>query len=185
MRVNVFVLNTGRCGSFSFSVACRYITNFSSSHESLKNELGDRRFAYPRNHIEVDNRLSWMLGRMENHYGDFARYIHLKRNRDDVAASYYNRLAESRGIVGTYHWVVPGASIGIDLCYDMIDTLTANIEYFLSDKTHVMEIQIEKAPEQFPKFWDWIGAQGNLDKAVQSFSHKRNVSKVRYDATEV
>ena len=49
--MNVFVLNTGRCGSMTFVEACRPITNFSSAHESRCAKLGAERFAYPDNHI--------------------------------------------------------------------------------------------------------------------------------------
>ena len=38
--------------------------------------------AYTKGHIEVDNRLSWMLGRLDKVYADdLAIYVHLKRNR--------------------------------------------------------------------------------------------------------
>ena len=33
-RMNVFILNTGRCGSRTFARACAHITNYTSAHES-------------------------------------------------------------------------------------------------------------------------------------------------------
>ncbi|MEJ1383421.1 MAG: hypothetical protein RPV21_03475, partial [Candidatus Sedimenticola sp. (ex Thyasira tokunagai)] len=67
--MNIFILNTGRCGSTTFIEACRHITNYSAAHESRIQLIGDRRLAYPQNHIEADNRLSWLLGRLEHTYG--------------------------------------------------------------------------------------------------------------------
>jgi len=43
MNMNVFVLNTGRCGSTTFSKACQHVSNFTSQHESRVGLLGDAR----------------------------------------------------------------------------------------------------------------------------------------------
>ena len=56
--MNVFVLCTGRCGSTTFACACRHIENYTAAHESRSHLAGPERFAYPEDHIEVDNRLS-------------------------------------------------------------------------------------------------------------------------------
>ena len=66
--MNIFVLCTGRCGSMTFTKACGHIDNFSSAHESRCGRLGNERLAYPENHIEVDNRLSW--DDFNGRYGD-------------------------------------------------------------------------------------------------------------------
>ena len=89
--MNVFVLCTGRCGSTTFIESCRHIRNFSCAHESRTRLLGNERLAYPPNHIEADNRLSWFLGRLDREYGDDAFYVHLVRNTKDVARSYARR----------------------------------------------------------------------------------------------
>lgn len=60
--MNVFVLNTGRCGSMTFTKACSHIANYTSAHESRCGYLGKSRFDYPENDVEVDNRLSWVAG---------------------------------------------------------------------------------------------------------------------------
>ncbi|MHC4834220.1 MAG: hypothetical protein ACYTFH_10095, partial [Planctomycetota bacterium] len=60
--MNVFILSTGRAGSMSFERACSHITNYSAGHETRSGFLGQRRFDYPQNHIESDNRLAWLLG---------------------------------------------------------------------------------------------------------------------------
>ena len=85
--MNIFVLSTGRCGSMTLDKFCKHITNYTSAHES-RNNLD---FKYPPNHIEIDNRLSWFLGRLDKIYGDDAFYVHLKRDDLKVAKSYQNR----------------------------------------------------------------------------------------------
>ena len=89
--MNVFVLNTGRCGSTTFIKACQHISNYTSSHESLLDRTGDQRLAYPKNHIEANRPPELFLGgQLDNKYADDAIYVHLKREREAVAASFSN-----------------------------------------------------------------------------------------------
>lgn len=177
MFINVFVLNTGRCGSVSFIESCKYITNYSSSHESLIKQTGTKRLSYPEYHIEADNRLSWFLGRLDNKYADDAFYVHLKRNTDDVAQSFMNR--QNMGIMKAYkEGVLLGGenSSQSDIANDYIDTVESNIELFLKDKTHKMEFVLENARIDFQKFWRLIGADGNLQAALDEWDIKHNPS---------
>jgi len=103
--VNVFVLCTGRCGSRAFIRACRRSTNFSAGHETRLRRLGPDRFAYPVNHIEADNRLSWLLGRLDVAYGDSAAYVHLMRDEEATALSLLVRY--SHNIMAAYHKAHP------------------------------------------------------------------------------
>ena len=172
--MNVFVLNTGRCGSVSLNAACSYITNFTSAHESRSNLNID----YPENHIEIDNRLSWFLGRLEKKYGDNAKYVHLKRNPNKVSNSMLNRY--NKGIMQAYHKRIllfkPEAT-KLEICEDYVYTVNSNIEAFLKDKTYVMEMNVENFKEDFIKFWDFIEAKGDLEKALEQLSQKHNISK--------
>ena len=175
--MNVFVLCTGRCGSLTFSKACGHITNFTSGHETRVCFLGSARLDYPDNHIEVDNRLSWLLGRLDEKYGDDAVYVHLHRNYKKTALSYSQRYhkgimrAYGRGIImGGRHRLMPVAT-------DLVTTVTSNINLFLRDKTHAIDFQLERAKVLFPKFWRIIGAKGNLKAAVKEFSIRYNAGK--------
>ena len=47
---NIFVLCTGRCGSVTFSKACKHITNYTSGHETRIKKLDDR-LDFPSFHI--------------------------------------------------------------------------------------------------------------------------------------
>lgn len=59
---------------------------------------GVSRVTYPPDHIEADNRLCWMLGLMEECYGDEPLYVHIRRNEEDCIASFLRRWANVGGI---------------------------------------------------------------------------------------
>ena len=179
---NIFVLCTGRCGSMTLARACDHITNYTSAHEGRTHALGADRLAYPARHIEIDNRLSWFLGRLDRTFGDNAAYVHLIRDPDDVARSYAGR--SNQGILRAYRTAIvsraarrnPKARV-IDFSRDYVDTVTENLTTFLRDKTHVMVIRLETLGPDFDRFIDWIGATGDLDAAQAELLVRHNASE--------
>jgi hypothetical protein len=176
--MNVFVLCTGRCGSQTFIKACKHFSNYSSAHESRMALLGLERMGYPDNHIEADNRLSWLLGRLDKVYGDEAIYVHLKRDMEAVAASYAKR--DGFGIMQAYRdpGIIMGLSKRVDpvtVAADYCATVNTNIELFLKDKSRRMTFWLERAQQDFPVFCDLIGAQGDLASALSEFSVRHDV----------
>lgn len=176
--MNIFVLNTGRCGSTSFIKACQHITNYTALHESRLKLIGDQRLAYPDNHIEADNRLSWLLGRLERRYGNSAFYVHLHRDRSKTAYSYARR--SDFGIMQAYR---EGILLGgeadqsaYEIAQDCIETIESNIELFLKNKTLTMDFKLENAKQDFTDFWQQIGAEGDLAKALLEWDVKYNAS---------
>ncbi len=176
--MNVFILNSGRCGSSTFIKACSHINNFTCAHESLLTEIGSERFNYPDNHIEADNRLSWLLGRLDNIYADDAFYVHLHRNQNDTTNSFAKRIdfgilkAYEQGVLLHDHHVKPA----IDIANDYIETVDSNIKLFLKDKTNRMDVSLENVTADFTEFWERINAQGNLDKALDEWNINYNAS---------
>ena len=177
--MNVFILNTGRCGSSTFIRACQHISNYSSAHESRCDLLGEARLAYPDNHIEADNRLAWFLGKLDMQFGNRAIYVHLLRNQDATASSYAKRLfaggiipAYRKGILQHLPKDVPDLAVALDY----YDTVNSNIEHFLKDKTQKMRFQLENAQQDFQAFWQFIGAEGDLDAALHEFNNRYNAS---------
>lgn len=176
--MNVFILNSGRCGSTTFIRACSHIRNFSALHESRCGLIGSERLNYPDNHIEADNRLSWFLGRLDREYGDSAFYVHLSRGRDNTAASFARR--SEFGIMQAYREGIvlelqgePGAHA---IALDYLDTVEANIDCFLKDKPHQMAFQLESAQADFATFWQRIGAEGDLPAALAEWNKHYNAS---------
>lgn len=176
--MNIFVLSTGRCGSVTFAKACSHITNFSAAHESNAGLIGEKRLAFPDNHIEVDNRLAWYLGRLDSLFGDDAIYVHLHREQSQVARSYSRR--EKFGIMNGYRsgiLIRPDEYNSLDVANDMIDTVQANIKHFLQGKSVTLECSIENIQSDFVKFWELISAEGDLDAALKTFTGEHNTSE--------
>ncbi len=178
--MNIFILTTGRSGSVTFDKACQHITNYSSSHESRARILGDERLNYPGNHIEADNRLSWFLGRLDEKYGNTAFYVHLKRNDNDTAKSYSQRMfpggiipAYKKGIMLGLTKETCNVSVSLDYC----NTVNSNITCFLKDKDKKLNMNLENIKEGFRVFWDAIGAEGDLVAALAEFDTNYNQLK--------
>lgn len=174
--MNVFVLTTGRSGSLTFAEACRHATNFSSGHETRVGLVGTARLAYPDQHIEIDNRLAWFTGRLEAAFGDTAYYVHLRRDDEATAASHVKRW--NKPAVRAYRngilWDVDPEIERMELARDLNHTMNSNIELFLRDKSKTMRIDIERATDVFPAFWQAIGAEGNLAAAVAEFGTRHH-----------
>lgn len=176
--MNIFILNSGRCGSTTFIKACKHITNYSSAHESLITKIGAERLAYPKNHIEADNRLSWFLGRLDTTYANDAFYVHLKREQQETAKSFSKRI--DFGILKAYEQGIlmheQHQYSSDDIALDYIKTIDSNIELFLKDKSNKMGITLDSAVEDFTEFWSRINASGNLNNALQEWDIRYNAS---------
>ncbi len=175
--MNVFILCTGRCGSMTITRACDHISNYTNAHESRSQMVGEERLNYPDNHIEADNRLSWLLGRLDEKYGDDAFYVHLKRDENATATSFVKRYR--KGIMKGYQKILHGLPWSADkhaVALDYCRTVNSNIEMFLKDKTKTMQMDIENGKEGFARLWDLIGAEGDREKALAEFEIRHNAS---------
>ncbi|WP_051426110.1 hypothetical protein [Jiangella gansuensis] len=188
--MRAFVLCTGRCGSVTFIKACAHIDNFSAGHETLASEVGTRRFAYPDDHVEADNRLSWFLGPLHARFGADALFVHLRRDPVLVAQSFERRWdnGHNANIIKAFSEAViphrrerPVGERG-ELARFYVDTVTANIEAFLRTVPYSMTIDLEDAKDRFPEFWYRLGAEGDLDAALAEFDRRHNASVT--DATD-
>lgn len=160
------------------------MTNYTAAHESRSKFAGSERLDYPDDHIEIDNRLSWFLGRLEQTYGDNAYYVHLTRNAREVAVSYARKM-ENPASIGAAHKrsiLMNSPQEDLKVCLDVVDTMRANIEFFLRDKTHVMHVSVENAAEEFSQFWHWIGAEGDEEAALAEWLVYYNDSKGQHGA---
>ncbi|MDP6538176.1 MAG: hypothetical protein QF903_04675 [Planctomycetota bacterium] len=155
------------------------MTNFTSAHESRTGFLGARRLAYPADHVEADNRLSWLLGRLDEAYGDEAFYVHLRRDADATAASFVKRYR--KGIMRAYtrrgilHGL-PRDADRLEVARDYCLTVGSNIEHFLRDKTHTLAMDIETPLEAFELLWDRIGAEGDFEAGARELGIRHNAS---------
>jgi len=169
--MNVFILNTGRCGSSTFIRACQHITNYTAGHETRAGLAGEQRLLYPPDHIEADNRLSWFLGRLDEEYANDAFYVHLTRDVSDTVKSFSRR--EEFGIMKAYRdgilLNVKQSYTAAELALDYIHTVDANIRSFLKDKTETMDFCLATAKDDFVTFWNAVAAEGDLEKAINEW----------------
>lgn len=176
--MRVFVLGTGRCGTMTFSKACGHITNYTSGHETHR--LHPERFPhYPDNHIEVDAHLAWMLGDLAllpiAHRDGQVRFFSLYRNIEDTAKSFLPR-PNARALATAIFQLHRECTI--EDMRRLVQLIAQNINYFLSkQKTmrFVMRGWINEAYKWWPEFWDWIGAEGDMEAGRAEF-------KIRYNA---
>lgn len=179
---NVFVLNTGRCGSVTFARACEHLTNYTVGHETRAAVLGAERLAYPADHIEVDNRLSWFLGSLGRRFDDSVTfYVHLIRDPNLVAASFARRWASpfrASMIRAFGHGIVMEAGELDDdavrtVCDDYVRTVNDNIRAYLEHRPSIT-IDIDEAAEAFGEFAARIDAIGDVDAAVRELGRIHN-----------
>lgn len=183
--MRVFVLTTGRSGSTTFARAAGHFDNYTAAHESRWGipRLSSR-LAYPDQHIEVDNRLSWMLGALEDAWGadSDVRWVHLVREEMACARSFVEwqgRLLEKvwlQGVLGLRNTKRMHPGDQEVLAADMVRTINRNIEMFLSCREHVQTLHLERASEEWPLFCEWIGATGNLAASQREWSCRYNAS---------
>ena len=72
---------------------------------------------------------------------------------------------------------LPNDSNAVSVSLDYCDTVNSNIELFLKDKPNQMTFSLENAKEDYRKFWEFIGAEGDLDAALSEFGVHHNASK--------
>ena len=173
----VFVLCSGRCGSMTFSRAAAHLTNWTAGHETRSGMIGEDRLDFGPRHVEVDNRLTWFLGRLHARFGNESLYVHLTRDRLATAESFRRRYDD--GILAAYrHGILMGLPDEADpmaVCLDYVDTVTAGIGHFLADKPR-MCVRLEQASVDFALFWRAIGGEGDLDAALAEWRIHHNAS---------
>lgn len=163
----------------TFAQACGHIDNFTSAHESLMSAVGAARLAYPPGHIEVDNRLSWLLGRLAREFRDEDTfYVHLQRDEEATARSFQRRWG--KGIIKAYSTsILSGAhrtAAPYEICLDYCRTVDANITEFLSRRPHSMAVRLATAEADFAEFWRRVGARGDLGAALAEWRINHNES---------
>ena len=182
--MNIFALSTGRCGSTTFTRSFSHATNYTSGHESHARWIGKDYFIYPDNHIESDNRLSWMLGSLDKYYGDNPIYVHLSRNTEEVVQSHSKRYSPdtNTGIMSAFgHGILqqPASynSKDLNLVANMyVEVVTHNIESFLSNKSKVIRFDTANPEESVHKIWEMGKIEGDIHKALQEWNYKYNAS---------
>ena len=167
--MRVFVTGTGRCGTKTFSMACRHIRNFTSGHETHAGRVGD--LGYPDGHIEVDPHLVHVLPLLLEKHPE-ARWVHLIREREATISSLAKRPSLDRYAsfcFQAHQW--PGRRLVAAVFYA---NTVALLRRLLPEGSLV--IQLEGAAEQWRTFWDWIGAEGDFEASAAEWGRRYNAS---------
>lgn len=183
--MRVFCIGTGRCGTTTFYKSCQHITNFTSANESHRHgSLATGWLDYPDNHIEVDPHLVWSLGTLINLYPD-ALFVHLKRNRTDVVNSWLKRPSTSTkgaGALCSIMFQVDYFKAGLEVRKKLLGLLyngiVNNVDEALKGKSYA-EFNLHQLPVQLSALWAVIGAEGNLDAAIETCKKTHNQGKWR------
>jgi hypothetical protein len=182
--MNIFCLSTGRCGSTTFAKSFSYAENYTSGHESRSSVVGQARFLYPDQHIESDNRLSWMLGSLERNYGDDPIYVHLTRNKDEVIESFTKRYSKRfpAGIMYAFgHGILQNSGnikkTDLPKIAEMyVDVITDNISNFLKNKSRVIQMDLSDPKIPLAQIWKMGAIQGDFQKALSEWDITHNKS---------
>lgn len=174
--MQVFVTCVGRCGSVSFREACRHAKNYQTGHESKCGLL-----EYPDNFVEVSPHIRVFIVHLSAKYPD-AKWVHLIREPNSCIAS-LARLghgAVMRAFATLYPSVMPSDQL-IDIAYRYYwsgnDLIRAQLERVPQGQR--MELRLETVREQWPTFWRWIGAEGDLAASLTAWNEIRNSGRER------
>lgn len=183
--MRVFVLTTGRAASATFAEACKLLEGFTAGHETRR-EIIQGRLEYPDNHIEVDNRLAWFLGSLDKLYEDnSAFYVHLTRNGHKVARSYLERWHISVSIVRAFYYGVlmfrekPDHETALRSIELFVSTVDDNIQFFLKSRSNWALVRVENLEEDFFRFMDAAGLDGDREAISRVLSMPANATKKR------
>lgn len=180
---HIFVLSPGRSGSKSFAEACKYLTNYTSAHESRSGKVGEDRFNFPLSHIEADNRLTWFLGAMAERFDSKnVLYVHLSRDFNQTVDSFVHRLQNSDYRSSIIHAFAHGILMKpgdwkpeeeVELCRLYVQTIHSNIKEFLKQRVH-MNVQLGDDGASFNRFLVSISPQGDIDLVKRTWLEVHN-----------
>lgn len=178
--MRVFVTGTGRCGSVSFAHACSFITNYTSGHETYCGDL-----IYPDNHIEVNPQIRKCLVNLYHKYRD-AKFVHLVREPEtcipSLAALNHGSVMNAYRIL---HPTIMPSENANDVAYRYYwcenDCIRSQIMANVPLRNR-MTLHLETIKENWPRFWKWIGAEGDFEASLKSWDTKHNTREQRGEA---
>lgn len=182
--MNVFILGTGRCGTMTLIKACEKLEEFTAGHETRSRICDETRLDYPKNHIEADNRLSWMLGSLDKKFGDSALYVHLKRDAEATAKSFNKRWEWRHSAIRMFlegiH-MVPNEKLDetqrLVACRQYVQVINDNVTAFMADKSQTLVIDLENLEDGFQKMCKLLGIKKIPSAAFAELKITHNESK--------
>lgn len=62
-----------------------------------------------------------------------------------------------------------------ELARFLVQTINANVRVFLAERPHIT-VRLEEVERDFPAFWKWIGAEGDLAAAMAEWDVHHNAT---------
>ena len=171
--MRVFVTGTGRCGTTTFYQACRHITNYTSAHETEAGRIPS--YQYPDRHIEVSHLLVVGIPFIRQHFPDSV-WVHLTRSREACIQSIRGQLWGEVAAWSREWYLTDHPALVYEAAQAYYDRVIELCQVLLPD---AITIPIERAREWFPYFWHKIGAEGDMDAALNEFDRAYNPSVSR------
>lgn len=167
--MRIFVLSTGRCGSTTLAKACSHITNFTSGHETNRGRVS---LVYKDQHIEIDPHLTFNMPALKQLYPE-AFFVRLWREKEACVKSLSKRGSMRR------LWIPHAYQKKEATAEDALLAAEYFYEFFngIIKKFTAFDIQMENFREDFKSFWQIIGAEGNLEQALNELVVKYNEGK--------
>lgn len=175
--MRVFIYSPGRCGTTVFNRACNHITNYQNVRRVDRTVSGDkigRVSGWPDNAVIHDLHLIWSMPEIIEAYPD-SKHVLLLRDREACAKSLAQR-HYTNGILHLWHCEdenkIPSTRLkAAQWYYDFVCT-----QYHQSvaagglNGNQITTLYLEKLQEfHFEFFWSWIDAEGDLEKALETF----------------
>lgn len=182
--MRVFVLTTGRAASQTFARAATHIHGMSAAHESRRARIEDR-LDYPDNHVEVDNRLVWFLGSLDQRFRDEETfYVVLRRDPEEVAVSYVRRWHINVSIVRAFFNGIlmfrerkPSSGERLRAARLFVRTVDDNVDHFLKNRDNYCVIRTDALESGFFRFLDQAGLDGDREAIRRELTTVHNRSK--------
>lgn len=175
--MRIFVTGTGRCGSVSFHEACKFITNYTTAHETESSTL-----EYPDNHIEVNPQFRKCIGRIQNKYPD-SKWVHLIRSEAYCVPSLASLDGGEimRGYYQLHKSIIQNDSplvIASEFWKAENEIIACQLMCRVPHKQR-RTIHLENINNTWNMFWDWIGAEGNFEESLNSWKTPHNTQEER------
>jgi len=199
--MRVFVVGTGRCGSVTFHHACAHIVNYTSGHEDVFKKAD--KLDWPDQHIAVEPSIWPMIPLLRTHYPDLVLVHLIREDREAFVPSYRSldsaefigaqkyRLPPEKRPVGHENWegappiIDVWAALRIGAPINERERLTMiNLFYDACNEAirsfgPSLTVRLEKAKEDWPAFWELIGAEGDYAASRDTWNVKYNTRESR------
>ena len=183
--MNVFFISPGRTATTTFANACKCVEGYTSLHESQVQLLGDKRIAYPENHLEFDNRLVFFLADLTQKFAaNRGVLVIVHRDHHEVASS-YNRRWSKINIMKSWSQGVHLRELSqntYEVALDYVQYCYRQLDYFKPQWQHVVELDVHNPEVGIQALLQIMDKSKHADEVcqyLQSNCHNLNQNQLK------